>query len=329
MRKKFVTDDFGKRSLERLKSTSSHAIAGRIARLERLELNTLTGDQIWQRLGRIMDGYFTKTVTLSTNTLYRARKLDAGIEVTNASELWYPPSKFVKQGRFNRSYEPVFYATSVAGAALWEVRPSIGDRVMLAVCGTIEPVDHFKLAHIGLGKYDGSPLTFGGVPDLQSDDVFLENLESLGILNKWLRIDRYLADLSLTDEAERPGLYNATCEIGEKLTGIPDTLGLLYPSIATGMAALNVRLDAEAADSSLFVSEVWEFEILKRFAELPGRPHSKPGFALMSPIRRTSSISPDGELNWAHQTSDTMQNDYDTVLKRITTNRIIRSQSAN
>ena len=276
-----------------------------------------------------MDGYFTKTVTLSTNTLYRARKLDVPSAITNSSELWYPPSKFVKQGRFNRGSEPVFYATSVAGASLWEVRPSIGDRVMLAVCGTIEPLDHFKLAHIGLARYDGSPLTIGGVPDLQSDDVFLKNLEDLGILNKWLRIDRYLADLSLTDEAERSGLYNATCEIGEKLTDIPGTHGLLYPSIATGMAALNLRLDAEAADRSLFVSEVWEFEMLQHFAELPGRSHSKPGFALMSPIRRTSSISPDGELTWAQRTDDTLQRDYEAIHKRLTANRIIRSQRAD
>src|SRR5690606_9472622 len=86
---------------------------------------------------------------------------------------------------------------------------------------------------------------------------------------------------------------------GELLVKIPNIAGLFYPSIATGFSAFNVRLNAQAADEKIFVSEIWEMEMLQHRERIQGLPASKPGYGLMKTLRRSERVDPDGSIVWA------------------------------
>ncbi|MGB7654512.1 MAG: RES domain-containing protein [Novosphingobium sp.] len=291
-------DKAGQEAVNRLRAASPAEILGRINRFNRANLEALSEDQIRERIGRTMDGYFTKTMRLVTNQMFRARKNPTAHSFENSAELWYPPADVVQAGRFNRAGEPVFYATNTMNAAIWEARPEVGDRITVAICDTVGPLLDVTCAHIGLNRYRGRAPSEGGVPDLRSDAQFISGLANEQLDRKWSRVDDFLADLAVADGLERPGLYMATRQIGKTLMGIETAEGLIYPSVAAGLAAFNLMLEPDVADSKLRVGKALEFEMVQHLEHVEGHPQSKPGYAVMRPIKHSRSIKADGSLVW-------------------------------
>ena len=273
--------------------------------------------QIKQRFGRLMDGYMTKKATLFTNRLFRARMVSDGSEFKNVSELWCPPSKLVRQGRFNLDWQSVLYASSTFNAALWEMRPKEGETIAVAICGTTPKICPFQCAHVGLYHYQGRRPTVGKVPDIRSDSRFIANLEHEKIDRKWRRIDEFLAELAIADDHSKPGLYSATSQLGETLLGIPGVEGLAYPSVAAGLSAFNLRLDPAVANRKIFIAEVWELLITNHFSGINDRPKSKPGFVMTRALRRSRVIKPDGGIEWLPGFEIGAGDDFRTIPQRV------------
>lgn len=317
MVQRLVTDQIWREALHRLRSVNSAELSARIARLRRADFNIMTEAQIRERLGRLMDGYSTKTVSLVTNQIYRARKNNGNQSFENTTELWYPPAAVVQPGRFNRAGQSVFYSSNTMNAALWEIRPAEGDKVTVAICRSVERVLAITCVHIGLYLYQGKAPAVGGVPDLRSDTHFITGLQTEKVDRKWTKIDALLAELVTGDEKTRPNLYAATRQIGTTLLGVGTAEGLIYPSVAAGLAAFNLRLEPSVADEKLTIGEVWEFEIIKHIDHLEGRPRSKPGYVLTRPVRRSEKINSDGSIQWMDRFERGAAIDFSTIQGRL------------
>lgn len=264
-----------------------------------------------------MDGYSINKLPLGTSAVFRARRNTARERFSHASDLWCPPAELVQMGRFNRPGESVFYASSTINAALWEVRPKVGEVVTVAICTPVVAPAVFHLTHIGLHHYQGNPDAFWrGVPDIRSNPSFMGDLRQLGIDRKWSRIDDFLSELATRPVGEQAGLYEATSQLGETLLRVPNTDGIIYPSVAAGLAAFNIRLNRVAAEQILGIAEVWEFEVIRHFSELAGRPPSEPGYLLTKALRRSATIAAGGEINWLQDFPKGPEADMRSIISR-------------
>lgn len=274
-------------------------IMNRISRFQKADLTTLSRDQIKRRIGRLMHDHRIMPLSADIGILYRARVNRSGDSFNNVSDVWCPPPSFASQGRFNRAGESVFYATTPINAALWEVRPKAGDLITIAICSPRGDSAKLCVSHIGLYNFSGrKDSLYSGIPDLRNDPSFVSHLKSKNALRNWLLTDGFFSDLSKCRIEDRPGLYNATCHVGEILT-IPDYVNALsYPSVASGMSALNFRLDRDTAERLYKIAELWEFRINYHFYGPDDNPAIHPGKLDTHAIKRSESISADGTINW-------------------------------
>lgn len=268
----------------------------------------LSEDRVFERIRRIFDAYTTQTQTIRTNGLFRARVNPPNVVFESASELWYPPSNVItRAGRFNLAGQPVFYASARAHAAILEVRPAVRDTVTLLVAGAQRQHADISCAHVGLHRCNDFPEATGANgAQPRSNPSFIADLQSYGVLNKWLKIDDYFADLTTTvvPPGEDESVFKGTNAIARVLAKIPDIESLNYPSIATHLNCVNLCLTAEAADRHLRPSEAWMLRVTDWQAELPGQAPTKSGFYQTEILARSRPIGKDSRIEWEKNNGD-------------------------
>jgi hypothetical protein len=274
----------------------------RIGRARSMDFRKLSEDQVFERIRRIFDAYTTQTQTIRTNGLFRARVNPPDVVFENARDLWHPPSNVItRAGRFNLAGQPVFYASARAHAAVLEVRPAVGDTVTLLVAGAQQQHADISCAHVGLHRCDDfQEATGANGAHPRSNPRFIADLRSHGVLNKWLKIDDYFADLTTTvvPPGEDESVFKGTNAIARVLGKIPDIESLNYPSIATHLNCVNLCMTPEAADRHLRPCEAWMLRVTNWQVELPGQPTTRSGFYETEILARSRPIGQDWRIDW-------------------------------
>lgn len=276
-------------------------LQGRIARARGMDPAKLSDEEVFNRIARISDGYTTICQLLQTNMVFRARLNDGETPYATARELWYPPAEFVRRGRFNAAGETRLYVANRFHAALYEMRPQIGDVFTILVARRREPYRDIVLAHIGMERCLANEVAVGARAYLLRNNPLLQRmLNSHGVATKWFAIDDYLADIATEKvaAAQEHDAYKKTNALARILSRIPDTDGIQYPSVSTRLNAVNLCLYPEKADELFKPSEAWMLRVEGHVDELPNAEPNPAGFLGIRFLSRSEHIGPDGELHW-------------------------------
>ena len=260
----------------------------------------LTEDQVYERLRRVMDGYSTVQHRLQTNMAFRARKNNGDEPFTNVSELWYPPASVVRRGRFNATGEPMFYVSNRFRAALFEMRPMVGDTFTVLAAHRRPPFRDMVCASIGMRRCV-APEASQGTPGWLLDHPTMQRLFAVpGFSTRWLAIDDYLSGICTAQCPAGCGdsFYKPTNALARVFANIPDADALQYPSVAMHLRGVNLCLPPHKADELFTAGEAWMVRITGYQDTLPGAPPSNIGYYAFDFFARTGPIREPGELDW-------------------------------
>ncbi|PKL38659.1 MAG: hypothetical protein CVV41_22380 [Candidatus Riflebacteria bacterium HGW-Riflebacteria-1] len=172
-------------------------------------------------------------------SFYRARNFqsDKALKSALANPDKYvgpPPSSFAKAGRMNAHGISVFYGANNPEAALAEVRPPVGSKVVIARFEIIRPIRLLDLTALDLVTTNGSIF----------DSTYIDRLERTMFLRNLSR--RITIPVMPDDE---PLVYLATQAIADFLASenTPSLDGILFPSVQTAGGALNAVLFHKAS----------------------------------------------------------------------------------
>src|SRR4051794_39561752 len=112
-----------------LPTLSPQSVATGIAAVESLDLATTTIDEIFDVLTPEFIGYQAIAPRIEPGLkLLRARVCP---KPSNIRDLLYPPPERTPLGRANREGQPLLYCCTSKEAAFFEVRPKVGQHVVL------------------------------------------------------------------------------------------------------------------------------------------------------------------------------------------------------
>lgn len=230
--------------------------------------------------------------------LFRARPAKEK-PYSNVLNVWGPRAKNVTlRNRFNSVGQPRVYLSNDPVAALFEVRPPPNSYVTLLVAAAVDPVATWKTASLGLEHFKGLGQlpTPGGV---QNDAGWQKALRAQGTWDRWLLQDQFLGEIATTNfppgrEQEHYRVSNAVAQFMR----MPESHGLLYPSVATSHSHLNFCLDAEFADSFFFPLEAWHVKIGDD-AFLRRPTDGRQSQMVANPVRKSNRIDPAGAIDWS------------------------------
>ena len=118
-----------------LRSASLDVVADRIKRAESLDLTTATSEELGAITNDCLRGYTCPRLPLGTlglRSLYRAVKPNGRV-IETVKHIRNPPPECVRAyGRANRPGESVFYGATEIDTALLEMRPEVGDRLVVS-----------------------------------------------------------------------------------------------------------------------------------------------------------------------------------------------------
>ncbi|WP_262030755.1 RES family NAD+ phosphorylase [Microvirga sp. Mcv34] len=173
------------------------------------------------------------------SAFYRARSFEADSDLQDAlvypeQRLGTPPSQRARDGRMNARGIAVFYGASDPTAAIAEVRPPVGSKVLVGQFEVIAPLRLLDLRALDRIRLSGSIFD----PDYVRQ---LERVAFLAILGK-----RITVPVMPSDE---PFEYLATQAVADFLAteADPPLDGIIYPSVQAGEDQYNVVLFHKAA----------------------------------------------------------------------------------
>lgn len=172
-------------------------------------------------------------MTSDLRTLYRARAFYDGDSLSEAlchpdRELGAPPGKVARAGRMNAQGISVFYGATVKEAALAEVRPPVGSRVLVAEFAIARPLALLNLESLAKVREAGSIFDPNYVRR-QEVEYFLRELESI-------------LTVPVMPSQEHHGYLTAQA-VADYLANVvrPRVDGIIYPSVQAS-GAKNVAL---------------------------------------------------------------------------------------
>jgi hypothetical protein len=248
-----------------------HEVRKRIKTLKRLDLQRADIDSLKSELASLLHHYVHPSPMAQTGErVFRAVQWPS--RPSHKRQLTYPPMTKVDYGRCNRAGESIFYASASSTAALQELTPANGVRMVLAMWRVTKPI---VMASLGY-----SERAFAKLASTRWSQVWwrqnLGDPEPLAANSRENKlIDRFLAgEFTKRIPKAQEWLYKLSIAIaetylkgkpaadvsgvvipnvllaGQSLTGV-EIGGLVYPSIATGANADNVALKCSIADDCL------------------------------------------------------------------------------
>ena len=191
---------------------------------------------------------------------------------THQRHLTYPPAHKVNYGRCNRPGEPVFYGSVGSSAAIQELAPLDGARLVLSMWRATKPI---MFASLGYSERAFAKLAskrwsqvWWRQPSTEPEPPAANTRENK-LLDRFLANEftkripkgdewRYRLSIAIAETylkgrpakdmsgVEIPGVISA----GQSITGV-EVGGLVYPSVATGANDDNVVLKCSIADTCL------------------------------------------------------------------------------
>lgn len=249
----------------------------RIKTLRSLSTETHNIDELKEQIDT--QGLRNEAIVLDEgSTIYRARILDE--QPTRVSDLSYPPESVTGLNRANRAYDPVFYASSGAAAAVFEVNPDPGEKVAILKW---RAMDEIVLNTVGYSSAVLRRLNSSREPgELPGEG--LADTESRG--NAMMR--KYFAELFTQrvpeNEKHRHKLTAAIAEMwrsGEALDGV------LYPTVRMWANQDNFAIETEVVDRALN-------PVSAEFLEIKGEEGQK----METEVLDTCTTIQEGEIRW-------------------------------
>jgi len=280
-----------------LNSISTFDLRRRINSFRSVDLESASMNAVDIRLRTIMDQYHIKMNNLYLNGLLRARKNNEREDFNHVRELWYPPQEKIKiYGRLNNIGQSLFYASSNAQTAIYELRHQAGDRITVLVVRPKENVSYFSnIVFIGLDRSSAPEVSsINKSESLKNSEEFKRGVGSKNH-KKFVLIDSFLEDLlTLKIEEGEEYKYKPTVILAEILFSIPNIDALNYPSVATNLNGINFCTTPEKADEHFYGDEAWVIDIL----DVGVHPDSGKILYKTKFIKRSKSIDSDGKIEW-------------------------------
>lgn len=200
---------------------------------------------------------------------YRARKhtdVWKNKNFNTTKELWYRDWSKVNQtehefGRVNLPGENIFYLSTAQSASIVETQPKAGDWVTVA---HIKPTDYFQINLITIAEnYLSKACPF--VDSILNKKIGDGNALSNDSKRKIEIIDSFLIEIFTNSrEDNHLEIYKSTTAIAKYLMEINPYYnfnGIMYPSIALGLDAVNIGIYPKAIDNLFFVDSLIVFQI--------------------------------------------------------------------
>lgn len=264
----------------------------RVEKLQHLNTETQNIDELKEVVeSGITRGMQNEAIILDEGTtIYRARILEE--KPTRVSDLSYPPEDVAGLNRANREQDPVFYASSGAGAAVFELNPQIGENVAIIKWGT---TDEIVLNPIGYSSEVLNRLDSSREP-AKIPGNGLADTESRG--NLVLR--KYLAKLFTQDVPENEKhRHKITAAIAEHWRSGEPLDGIMYPTVKMWANEDNLAIDTGVVDQALL-------PISAEFIEIQG----KEGKEIEMEVLDTAKTIQNGEIHWnGHGRQWVLEND--------------------
>lgn len=261
-------------------------------RIDSLDLKSAAVDDIRvliRSMGRLR--YFSAPRFLDKLHFYRGRNLYGNPNLpAHLSEISYPlPEHATSFQRANRPRSPMFYSSFQAGLSVAELRPAVGDYIILS-----EWESTGQLVFFMLGNDSSVSKKYGWAK--QVEDVFPHDVTEAEIF-----LSRYLALKFM--EAVAPGseyLYKVSTAIAEEMWDVhmdfsnshgPGSVlgGISYPSIAANGVDINFALFPSIVDSHLKIKRVEQIKIIDS---------TEPGILRYRSMRQGFVSDEDGSIGW-------------------------------
>jgi len=175
-------------------------------------------------------------------TIYRARTLEE--QPAQVSDLSYPPEDITGLNRANRKHDPMFYASSGAGATVFELDPDIEEKVAILKWRTTEEI---TLNTIGynpevLRQLDSSREENEIPGDKLADD------ESRGNFMMRKYFSKLFTKRVPENEKHR---HKLTAAIAENWRSGPPIDGIMYPTVRMWGNQDNLAIETEVVDKAI------------------------------------------------------------------------------
>lgn len=249
----------------------------RIEKLQSLNTETHDIDELKEKIET--QGLKNEGIILDEGTpIYRARIFEN--QPKQVPELSYPPEDIVGLNRANRANNPIFYGSSGAGAAVFELNPDIGEKVAILKWQTMEEIFLNTVGYSSgvLGRLDSSREP----EDIPGDG--LDDTESRG--NSMMR--KYFAELFTQHVPENEKHHHKlTAAIAELwLSGEPID-GIVYPTVRMWANQDNFAIETEVVDRALQPTSA-------EFIEIQGKENKE----IEMEVLDTSRTVQNGEIQW-------------------------------
>lgn len=261
-----------------------------IQELKALDLKTSPFEEVKRRLVQLAYGYSCLTMHLKARNIFRARKTSKDKWFTHISELWYPPAEKVTQmGRLNHAGQSMLYYSDTMNAALYEMRPSIGEYYTILKCRLKKPNEWPHVMELGIAERT-SMIDHPFKHRLLENTNFGRNHFGSGdaIKSNLLIRSFFASELMKVVEPENSHEYKLTVALAEFLLNSDQIDGVCYPSVA-GNLGTNVAFKPQSADR-FFVAE--SAQVLRVDEDL------RPKGYTCTIITATKSISECGVIEW-------------------------------
>jgi hypothetical protein len=245
----------------------------------RADLSKASIDDLKRILAPAIEGRLVTVPVLNAGTpLYRARVTG---KPTHIKDVSYPPASLTRLGRANREGAPVLYCSAAREGALFEVRPRVGETVVVAKWTTTAPM---VVHQVGYSTNAINQLNSSRTPE--SWAVFSE--EPGGAAHAEITDFLATAFVRVIERDESAEFYKLSAAIAEMLFAQDMFHGLLYPTIALAANSDNLAVKPSFADQHLAFVDAEFFQINKV------RGH---GFEVI-PHDLAQSVGADGAISW-------------------------------
>lgn len=262
--RKFASHHKGKR-MPMIDNIPVQQIRDEIEALETVDLSVVSDDKLRVCVQQLMKGYAWRTKKVEMKAAYRARR--PGEKYRCVKQLWYPPPQIVKKmGRANARGESVFYCASCQDTAILEMRPQIGEELVVLQVGLKDANVWPHVFEIGVPELAAKHDPKVGINRFHRTDIGQNFLGSRKNAKKIQLIRDFLVR-QFTKVVPEGKEYEYALSLAIAKTHRDKHIdGLWYPSISCDNKGTNLAIKASAADRLFKPYGCWIIEILEEQA---------------------------------------------------------------
>ncbi len=284
------------------KLTQYASLDAEIQGIRSIDLASVTFAALEAALEAFVSGYVTRLMFGKIGVAYRARRIANNKLWQSLSDLWAPPAEFAALGRFNQEGDPLLYTASRPATAILEMRPKPRESFVLLVLrgdwlGPLVPV-----MPLGIQRSAGTKLGWSAFGDarhgLSTAPEVKAWVKKWRIESSWTAQDEFLSEIATAnyDGPAQPAGYQMTNGIARRMKTAPNSMGLLYPSVASNYYGFNNAFYLETVSNILTPYEAWHVSLGDRI-DPPGGIGAR---TFEGMVTRRGTINGD-EIRWGSE----------------------------